>query len=413
MTGVCILGLAHPALGDLVVAELFNDRLVRYDEVTGDIIAGWEIVPGDTGLLEPSGVTLGPTGDTLFVSSRLTGEVLWFDAATGAPLVSPHDGGHVGLFATLPDNPPLEEGGDPVQASPGQLKFGPDGNLYVADNGGANVRIIDGTDGTNLGDAAGGLFAGGGLTFTDQGDLLVSDFAAGAIYKVDGDGQSLLVNFNLGGLQTPNAVLVTPAGEILASDLFGNQIMQFSADGLMAEQFAVIPPAIPDPLPDGAQFPSNFPSDLLLAPNGSLLVGVLGITNPDAVDDDRGSILRYNFNGELIETLTEFVSPVSAMALVPAVQPVPGDYDGDGTVGPEEYDEWVLQFGQSVAIGSGADGNADGVVNAADYVFWRNVVDASAQNDGSGAAVPEPTSLLLMLTATLSLLLAGRGRPTH
>jgi prepilin-type N-terminal cleavage/methylation domain-containing protein/prepilin-type processing-associated H-X9-DG protein len=87
----------------------------------------------------------------------------------------------------------------------------------------------------------------------------------------------------------------------------------------------------------------------------------------------------------------------------------PGDYDGNGSVGPEDYDTWKLAIGTEVDPGSGADGNADGVVNAADYVFWRNIYSATGSGNASGSvSVPEPVTGLL---ATVGFCLAGiQGR---
>ncbi len=53
---------------------------------------------------------------------------------------------------------------------------------------------------------------------------------------------------------------------------------------------------------------------------------------------------------------------------VPAASP-PGDYDKNGSVGPEDYDMWKTNFGTSFAD---ADGNGNGLVDAADYTIWRN-----------------------------------------
>ena len=49
----------------------------------------------------------------------------------------------------------------------------------------------------------------------------------------------------------------------------------------------------------------------------------------------------------------------------------PGDYDGDGFVGFEDYDLWKSTFGQT-GVGLPADGNANGVVDAADYTIWED-----------------------------------------
>lgn len=411
-----LLGSASVARADLVVTEIFNSRLIRYDEVTGDVVPDWEIPAGSAGLQFPSGVTLDPSGQTLFVSSLNTGEILWYDLETGAPLPSPHEGERDGLFAVMPQTK-----GSELPPGPGPLRFGPNGNLYVSDNQGPSVRIFDGADGTLIGDAATGLFAAGGMTFDNEGNLFVADFALGDIHKVDTQGgQTLFASLGKDGPANPSGLLVTPTGTVLASDLSGNQVVEISADGTTGEQFAVIPPDIPEPLPPSATFPSNSPGDMLIAPDGTLLLAVLGITNPlhpDDFGDERGGIQRYDFAGNLIEVLVggltpeEGVPPISAMVLVPAVQPVPGDNDRNGTVGPEDYELWTQQFGQNVALGSGADGNADGVVGAADYVFWRNIVEGGDGNGSAAAVIPEPQTVIqLALVLVAALLPATRFR---
>ena len=45
--------------------------------------------------------------------------------------------------------------------------------------------------------------------------------------------------------------------------------------------------------------------------------------------------------------------------------PLPGDYSGNGTVGPEDYSLWKANFGSTTILA--ADGNGNGVVDAADY----------------------------------------------
>jgi hypothetical protein len=77
----------------------------------------------------------------------------------------------------------------------------------------------------------------------------------------------------------------------------------------------------------------------------------------------------------------------------------PGDYDGNGSVGPEDYDIWKANFGTSFAA---ADGNGNGVVDAADYTVWR---DNLGGGSGGIASVPEPSTALLgvMLVCASSL----------
>ncbi len=78
---------------------------------------------------------------------------------------------------------------------------------------------------------------------------------------------------------------------------------------------------------------------------------------------------------------------------ITAVAPVPGDYNGDGSVGPEDYSAWQSSYGSTVASGEGADGNGDGLIDAADYTIWRDAVGSAA------TAVPEPVSCCTTLLA--------------
>jgi glucose/arabinose dehydrogenase len=66
-----------------------------------------------------------------------------------------------------------------------------------------------------------------------------------------------------------------------------------------------------------------------------------------------------------------------------------GDYDADGDVDRQDYNEWKAHYGTTYAL---ADGNKDGSVNAADYVVWRNNFGASVHElgSGSGSTMPAP-----------------------
>jgi len=77
---------------------------------------------------------------------------------------------------------------------------------------------------------------------------------------------------------------------------------------------------------------------------------------------------------------------------------IPGDYNNNGSVGPEDYDVWKNTFGQNVTAGEGADGNSSSKVDAADYTVWRNNLGASGSGSLSGA-VPEPSTVTLGVLA--------------
>jgi hypothetical protein len=65
-----------------------------------------------------------------------------------------------------------------------------------------------------------------------------------------------------------------------------------------------------------------------------------------------------------------------------AAVPVQGDYDGNGTVGQEDYDLWRSTFGNAGNFVA-TDGNNNGVVDAGDYAVWRMHVGQTASVTGS------------------------------
>ena len=85
-----------------------------------------------------------------------------------------------------------------------------------------------------------------------------------------------------------------------------------------------------------------------------------------------------------------------------------GDYNGDGAVDAADYVTWRETDGQSVAAGTGADGDRNGLVDSNDYAVWRSHFGQSVAGAGSAlaAAVPEAGTLSLLLIG--GCLLGGR-----
>jgi len=105
---------------------------------------------------------------------------------------------------------------------------------------------------------------------------------------------------------------------------------------------------------------------------------------------------------------------------------IDGDYNLDRTVDVGDYNVWKNLFG--VPMATVADGNHDGIVNAADYTVWRDHLGqtlvgtpfAAGAGEGAsgglnlsgGAAIPEPTSVVLAcgMFAALGFSLVRRRR---
>jgi hypothetical protein len=90
-----------------------------------------------------------------------------------------------------------------------------------------------------------------------------------------------------------------------------------------------------------------------------------------------------------------------------------GDYNHNGIVDAADYVLWRDNVGTSGA-GLAADGNGDGTVNQLDYDIWRQHF---GQTNGSGAAqsaaIPEPLSLVLFFLGCVAAAASRHGNPRN
>ena len=93
-----------------------------------------------------------------------------------------------------------------------------------------------------------------------------------------------------------------------------------------------------------------------------------------------------------------------------------GDFNRDGVINSADYSFWRSKFGTTVSYGASADGNYDGIVDMRDYVVWRNAMSSGSGTSNPDVAnvVPEPNSLAALLFCSILLrwrtLSLGRGR---
>jgi serralysin len=99
---------------------------------------------------------------------------------------------------------------------------------------------------------------------------------------------------------------------------------------------------------------------------------------------------------------TNFAGASGSVNLAPPAGPT-GDYNGNGLVDAADYVVWRNTLNQSVAMGTGADGSGNGTIDAADYNFWRVRFGRTVPGAAAVAAVPEPATVALMLFATGAL----------
>jgi hypothetical protein len=174
-------------------------------------------------------------------------------------------------------------------------------------------------------------------------------------------------------------------------------------------------------------FRPNFPSDEYIAPIETTLVpgsyalvfgtGLYGATGfaslhngPDQPDIPPTNLSSFIFwsipsPGAPNEWRQNLASNMRFIVQADVIQ-IPGDYNLDGTVGPDDYDLWKADYGETGD--QNADGNNDLIVNAADYTVWRdNLGDTLLGGAGSVAAVPEPTALTIILVGLAAIALGN------
>ena len=79
--------------------------------------------------------------------------------------------------------------------------------------------------------------------------------------------------------------------------------------------------------------------------------------------------------------------------------PLPGDFDGNGTVDGADLSQWQGDFGQNDDSDADGDGDSDG----ADFLAWQRSFGASTSTVAASQAVPEPAACSLLITGLLCI----------
>jgi WD40 repeat protein len=157
------IGVAFSPDGNLLVTSS-NNQILKFNGTGG---AGMGVFASGNGLNGPKGMSVGPDGN-LYIVNSLGGNILRFSGSTGVPLPSAGNTGAV--FATI-----TQAYGQP----PGDLGFGPDGNLYVIAGLGGEVYKFNGQTGAFVGPFASETYEFNDFVFGPDNNLYVSSPPAG------------------------------------------------------------------------------------------------------------------------------------------------------------------------------------------------------------------------------------------
>ena len=287
--------------GHILVSSGADNRVVELDAdgaYLGDLVAA-----GLGGIVDPAGMLLTSQG-TLLVASTGTDSVLEYDADTGAALGEFVGSGSGGL------NGPLA------------LSYGPNGNLFVSSTDG-EVLEYDGSSGAFVGvfvSAAdnGGLLWPTSLLFKPNENLLLASNGTNELLEYDAETGAFLGRWDYGGpsaglwgLSDPWDLAFGRHGDVYATSQTGaTAVHRYDVDsGAFMRSYYVFAVGGPLTMATGLAFVSGEGTDC----NLNLV--------PDACDIDAGTSLDENGNGVPDECDVE----------------IPGDLNGDGTVGIEDF----------------------------------------------------------------------------
>lgn len=136
--------------------------------------------------------------------------------------------------------------------------------------------------------------------------------------------------------------------------------------------------------------------------------------NIDEVFDD-GNFFRIgistNMDGlSVAGTPTPIDFQIDNFRLIREVFPLSGDYNADGVVDAADYVVWRKSVGTTNVLPNDPDG---GTIGPAQYATWKANFGAGSGEGGSGggqAAVPEPSTIAMLLSAVVGGLIVRRRR---
>jgi hypothetical protein len=141
-------------------------------------------------------------------------------------------------------------------------------------------------------------------------------------------------------------------------------------------------------------------------------IGIGFAVDPAMLTDETDLVFEYHIaGGGSVVGGVEFT--------VAAVDPVDGDYNGDGTVNAADYTVWRNHLGQAFTLtGENPSASTPGIVDNEDYNFWKSRFGATSGSGSGGAgggelssyAVPEPGSGLIYCICGLGVVGGGQAR---
>lgn len=290
ITAASLFGCWQPVVADIFVTGFFTGNIERFDEDT-KAQSIFATIPGNPGL---SGIAYNPTNHRVYVSALNLGGVYILDASDGSVL----------SFEVLGFGP----GGLAVSAA---------GEVYVTDFTSNLVRFYDSSMAELGSISIPAATVTSGVGFLDNGDVIIST-AFGGVFRFDGDSVTAFTTDPAAALAS-SQVAADDSGNVFVGHGLGSSdnVFRFATDGMLTGVITVT-----DAMLDGTgtgSTPGTSPSGVAIDSEGNVIVAALGRSNPGDEGGERGGLLKFDADGDLLDT---FISGSSAYSSVAIFNPV-------------------------------------------------------------------------------------------
>ena len=206
--------IAHSSNGDMFVTS-YNKHCIQVCDSSGKQKA--TIGSYGTGPVKfnyPTGIAI--SGSTMYVAEEYGNRIHKLTL----------EGQHLGTFG--------EKGSSKMQFSkPWAICIGPDGRIYVADNGNSRIQVFhhDDTFSHIIDDKIWNIGDPGGLVFDLSGHLHVTDYRSNMVNVITAEGQ-FVRKYGQSYLKGPRGIAIDPAGNSLVVNYNGCSLAIFNPSGI-------------------------------------------------------------------------------------------------------------------------------------------------------------------------------------
>jgi sugar lactone lactonase YvrE len=290
LAAMVLLCGGRSAIADIFVTGFFSGKIERFDEETLERTV-YATIGSNPGL---SGIAYNPLNHRVYVSALNQGGVYELDAT---------DGGIINFHL--------------LGYGPGGLTVSAGGKLAITDFTSNLVRFYNSSMVPQGSIAVPAATVTSGVGYLASGDLIIST-AGGGVFRYDGTTVTAFTSNPVAQLAASQVAADSDGNIFIGHGIgFSDNAFRFTSTGTLTGVITVT-----DTMLDGTGTGSSIgtsPSGVAIDSSGHVIVAALGRSNPGDPGGERGGLLKFDTNGNLLET---FIAGSSAYSSVAIFNPV-------------------------------------------------------------------------------------------